>query len=377
LSSTGALTGVPTLAGNTTFTVTATNSQGTATQEVTISVSPANAAPAFTSSTTLAAGVVGTVYAGHQFAATGFPAPAFAMVDILPPGLTLSPSGELTGTPTTVGSTTFTISATNSTSTVTQTVTLVVTAALTSPTFTSSTTVAGGTVGTVYAGHTFTATGNPSTMAYTASGLPAGLTLNSSTGALSGTPTAAGTFSATITATNSTGATNQSVSIVIAAYVPTVVYYQNHGALAIGAASPGIQFYRNTGWVNMTVVNGITGQTVAQQDGNQQAATNNTGGSTYMALGMQIKLTVNLTPGTYTFEGSRYVNSPATQQPWTVSSNGSSVTSAASNAWVNIPTLTFTVTSAGNQDIIMTSTTPTSSSRFYYIDDFKVTKIGV
>ncbi|SOB85833.1 serine protease [Streptomyces sp. 1331.2] len=44
------------------------------------------------------------------------------------------------------------------------------------------------------------------TLTYSATGLPAGLSINSSTGLISGTPTAAGTTSVTVTATDTTGA---------------------------------------------------------------------------------------------------------------------------------------------------------------------------
>jgi Putative Ig domain len=64
-----------------------------------------------------------------------------------------------------------------------------------------------GTVGTA-ASLQITATDSASgqTLTYSATGLPAGLSINSSSGLISGTPSAAGTDSVTVTATDTTGA---------------------------------------------------------------------------------------------------------------------------------------------------------------------------
>jgi hypothetical protein len=77
-----------------------------------------------------------------------------------------------------------------------------------------------GTVGAAYS-HTFTAISNPAaTFSVTGGLLPPGLALNATTGVLSGTPTSAGTFVATIAASNYSGSGTQSVTLTIAPTVP-------------------------------------------------------------------------------------------------------------------------------------------------------------
>ena len=63
-----------------------------------------------------------------------------------------------------------------------------------------------GTVGTAISSFTLSASGGQSPYTWTATGLPSGITM-SSTGTVSGTPTAAGTFTVTATARDSAGAT--------------------------------------------------------------------------------------------------------------------------------------------------------------------------
>ena len=62
-----------------------------------------------------------------------------------------------------------------------------------------------GTVGTAIASFTMTASGGTAPYTWSATGLPAGITIGSSTGTVSGTPTASGTFNVTVTATASAG----------------------------------------------------------------------------------------------------------------------------------------------------------------------------
>jgi hypothetical protein len=79
----------------------------------------------------------------------------------------------------------------------------------------STTTLAGGTVGAVYS-QTLTGT-NVTTWSIASGALPAGLSLNSSTGAITGTPATAGTFSFTVQASNSIGSATKALSIAISA----------------------------------------------------------------------------------------------------------------------------------------------------------------
>ena len=201
-SSTGAITGTPTAAGVTSVVLTATNPTGTSSPvTVTTTIAAAGIAPVITSATT-APGTVGTVFTTYTITATGTPTSFTASP--LPAGLVLNSStGAITGTPTAAAATVVSLTATNAIGTSSPaTVTITIAAAGIAPVITSATT-APGTVGTVFTTYTITATGTPTS--FTASPLPAGLVLNSSTGAITGTPTAAGITSVVLTATNATG----------------------------------------------------------------------------------------------------------------------------------------------------------------------------
>ena len=129
----------------------------------------------------------------HVFAAVGGAAVSFAVSSgTLPAGLSLDPpTGVLSGTPTAVGTSTFTVRASSPFGTSATRYTLPVTAG-TAPRITAPVPAAA-TVGTPYT-YRVTATGTPPLTFSVASGtLPGGLTLDRATGTVSGTPTAAGT----------------------------------------------------------------------------------------------------------------------------------------------------------------------------------------
>ncbi|MCA3021819.1 MAG: putative Ig domain-containing protein, partial [Rhodocyclaceae bacterium] len=186
---------------------------------LTINYSSTAVAPTITSSAP-PSGTVGIDYS-HTFVATGVPTTMTWTVSAgaLPAGITLNSStGVLAGTPTASGSFSFTVQAANGTApNATQAVSLTIAAAALAPTITSIAPPSG-TVGIDYS-HTFVATGVPAAMTWTVSAgaLPAGITLNSSTGVLAGTPTASGSFSFTVQAANGTAPNaTQAVSLTIA-----------------------------------------------------------------------------------------------------------------------------------------------------------------
>src|SRR5207237_164770 len=88
------------------------------------------------------------------------------------------------------------------------------------PVITSPTT-ATGQVGVAFS-YQITASNGP-IISYNATGLPGGLTVNTTTGVISGTPTTAGTYSVTISATNSGGTGNATLTLTIVNPPPPVI----------------------------------------------------------------------------------------------------------------------------------------------------------
>ena len=200
----GLISGTPTGPGISHVTVSATNSGGTGSGPLTLTVTAMS--PVITSSGT-ASGTVGTAFS-YQITATNTPT-SFGATG-LPTGVTVNTvSGLISGTPAGVGTSSVTVSATNSGGTGSGPLTLTVTAM--SPVITSSGT-ASGTVGTAFS-YQITATNTPTS--FGATGLPTGVTVNTVSGLISGTPTGAGTSSVTVSATNSGGTGSAPLTLTI------------------------------------------------------------------------------------------------------------------------------------------------------------------
>src|SRR5208283_3550187 len=76
--------------------------------------------------------------------------------------------------------------------------------------------------GTVGSGFSYQITASNSPTSYGATGLPAGLTVNSGTGLISGAPTGAGTSMVTLSGTNSGGTGNATLTLTIAVARPVI-----------------------------------------------------------------------------------------------------------------------------------------------------------
>ncbi len=208
----GTIGGTPTAPGTASFTVQVTDSANTtATQPLSIAVAPATLS---VSTTSLPGGTVGTPYSQGLSASGGTGSYTWSVSSgSLPAGLSLA-GGTIGGTPTAPGTASFTVQVTDSANTTaTQPLSIAVAPA---PLSVSTTSLAGGTVGTPYSQGLSASGGTGSyTWSVSSGSLPAGLSLAG--GTIGGTPTAPGTASFTVQVTDSANTTaTQPLSIAVA-----------------------------------------------------------------------------------------------------------------------------------------------------------------
>ncbi len=205
-----------------TFTVTAQNLAGLGPPSAhSGSVTP-NASPTLTFPPP-PSGQAGIAYS-DQLTVSGGTAPFVWSVSAgtLPPGLTLNSStGLLSGTPTTGGSYPFTVrivDASNQSDTRAATVVIVASPTLTFPP------PPPGQVGVAYSDQLTVSGGTaPYVWSVSAGTLPPGLTLNSSTGLLSGTPTTAGNYSFTVRIVDAKGQSDTRAATLVVGVGPVVI----------------------------------------------------------------------------------------------------------------------------------------------------------
>ncbi len=218
-AATATLAGTPTVSGTFPITIKVTdNTTGTGSPfSKTVGYTLAVSAPTITiTPATLPAATVAAAYS-QSVAASGGTSPYTYTVTTgaLPAGLTLSSAGTIAGTPTAGGSFTFTVTAKDSGNfTGTQNYTLTV--GVPTVTLTPAAGTLSAPANAAYS-QTFTASGGTAPYTYAETGtLPAGLTFNSSTGVLAGTPTVTGSFPITVKATDSSTGTGPYSSAAIA-----------------------------------------------------------------------------------------------------------------------------------------------------------------
>ena len=208
----GVISGTPTDAGSFPLTITASNSVGSSSALFTLSVEE-HIAPTITTNN-LENAALEKSYSVTLNASGNTPITWTAVG--LPNGLTISETtGEISGTPTKYGTFTVSFTAANPYGKVTKNIKLTVTA----PANITTTSLQNATINNSYS-VTLNALGT-TPITWSAAGLPTGLTIDSSSGKISGTPTEYGTFTGTFTASNAYGSSTKILKLTIVA-PPTI-----------------------------------------------------------------------------------------------------------------------------------------------------------
>ncbi|NDE11117.1 MAG: hypothetical protein EBZ95_11225, partial [Chitinophagia bacterium] len=226
---------------------------------------------------------------------------------------------------------------------------------LPAPSITSSLT-ANGTVGTAF---TYATAASNSPSSYAATGLPSGLSINTSTGVISGTPSTVGSSNVSLSATNATGTDTKTLVITVGQGTQAITF----GALAPitygdasfslnGASSSGLPLSYSS---SNTAVATISGNTVTIIGaGTTSITASQIGNDNYLvALDVSQTLTVNKASQTIFFNS--LPNKLDTEVPFTLlatSTSSLAVSFSSSNsAVISISGTTATIVGAGTATI--------------------------
>ena len=235
-TTTGVISGTPIeISAPITYTITATNSTGSTTASITIEVK--DVLPSALSYTTPNVYAVGTSIATLYPTNSGGVISNYTISPSLPGGLVLNPAtGVISGTPSlALAATTFTITGTNSGGSTSTTISIRVTDA--APTTLEYSTPNVFFKGVVISSLSPSNSGGAIVSYAISPSLPAGLTLNTSTGTITGRPTApSASTNYTISGTNSGGTVSKIISILVNDNEPTDLTYITPTIFGVGTA---------------------------------------------------------------------------------------------------------------------------------------------
>jgi uncharacterized protein (TIGR03437 family) len=237
---TGLISGTAQSAGMFAFSVTVSDNAGA---QTTVNFSITASGLFSISTTALPAGAAGVAYS-QGLQATGGQSPYTWTISSgsLPPGLTMTQSGSINGTPTQNGQFTFTVVATDTAGRTASQI-LILQIGGPGPVQILTSSLPGGSVGAQYA-QTLAASGgqSPYSWSIVTGALPAGLNLNSASGTIAGTPAQGGSFAFAVQVSDAIGnSTIKSFSIAIASSGLVLTPNQLSFGYVIGGSLPAAQ----------------------------------------------------------------------------------------------------------------------------------------